>query len=406
MRAMSDETLIFRGARVHRGHGTPPEDGLEVVVQGRHIAAVREAGRSAPSDARVVDVSGRHLAPGFIDPHVHMGVMPEGFPNDSKDLCEMTSPVTPQMQAIDAVWPGDTAFVKARAAGVTTVCVLPGSGNVVSGTGVVLKTHGRNVEKMAVLQPACLKVAFGYNVKHSHGIKANRAPLTRMGIAALFRQAFEDAQLYAAKRAKDPETPRDAGKETLCAAMRGELVVRAHCSRSDDILTALRLARTFGLRLVLEHGYDAHLVLDEVKAAGAAVVFGPAFRTCDGSENLHFDFAQTRALDDAGVLVAHMTDHPIVPVEYLSVQAGLSVRAGMAPARALALITGNAARVLGLEARVGDIAPGLDADFVLLDGPPLAIESRVLETRIEGRVVYTHGDPIPVPGTAFFGEAP
>jgi imidazolonepropionase-like amidohydrolase len=93
-------------------------------------------------------------------------------------------------------------------------------------------------------------------------------------------------------------------------------------------------------------------------------------------------------------------------VEYLSVQAGLSVRAGMAPARALALITGNAARVLGLEARVGDIAPGLDADFVLLDGPPLAIESRVLETRIEGRVVYTHGDPIPVPGTAFFGDAP
>ena len=406
MRAMSDETLIFRGARVHPGHGTPPEDGLEVVIQGRRISAVREAGRGAPSDARVVDVSGRHLAPGFIDPHVHLGVMPEGFPNDSKDLCEMTSPVTPQMQALDAVWPGDTAFVKARAAGVTTVCVLPGSGNVVSGTGVALKTHGRNVEKMAVLQPACLKVAFGYNVKHSHGLKANRAPLTRMGIAALFRQAFEDAQLYAARRAKDPETPRDAGKETLCAAMRGELVVRAHCARSDDILTALRLARTFGLRLVIEHGYDAHLVLDEVKAAGAAVVFGPAFRTCDGSENLRFDFAQTRALDDAGVLVAHMTDHPIVPVEYLSVQAGLSVRAGMAPARALALITGNAARVLGLEARIGDIAPGLDADLVLLDGPPLAIESRVLETRIEGRVVYTHGDPIPVPGTPFFGDAP
>jgi imidazolonepropionase-like amidohydrolase len=401
---MANDVLVFRGARVHSGSGAPAVEGLEVVVRGPRIDAVREASKRTPRGARVVDLTGRHLCPGFVDAHVHMGVMPEGFPHESKDLNEMTSPVTPQMQALDAVWPGDTAFVKARAAGVTTVCVLPGSANVVSGTGVVLKTWGHNVEQMAIRHPACLKVAFGYNVKASHGLKANRAPLTRMGIAALFRQAFDEARTYETKRKKDPETPRDAGKEVLCAAMRGELPVRAHCARSDDILTALRLAREYGLSLILEHGYEAHLVLEEVKAAGAAVVFGPAFRTCGSTEDLHFDFVQTRWLDDAGVLVAHMTDHPIVPIEYLSLQAGLSVRAGMAPERALAMITGHAARILGLGDRIGDLASGLDADLVVLDGPPLSIESRVLETWIDGRPVHRWGDPIPVPGTAFFGE--
>ncbi|MCK6575729.1 amidohydrolase family protein [Myxococcota bacterium] len=405
--------LVLRGATVHPGDGRAPFVG-EVVVEGARLSAVRALEGDgprprAPRGARVIDVSGRHLAPGFVDAHVHMGVMPEGFPHESKDLNEMTAAVTPQMRALDGIWPGDTAFNKARAAGVTTVCVLPGSANVVGGTGVVLKTTGRNVERMALRSPACLKVAFGYTVKHSHGLKANRMPLTRMGIAALFRQAFDEARLYAERRRRDPEAPADAGREVLCAALRRELPVRAHCSRSDDILTALRLAREYGLDLVLDHGYEAHFVLDEVRAAGAAVVLGPAFRTCGDTEALHMSFESTRVLDDAGVLVAHMTDHPIIPVEYLSLQAGLCVRAGMAPERALATVTHNPARILGLGERLGRLAPGFDADLLVLDGPPLSVETRVLETYIDGRVVHRYGDPLPVPGAGFgpaIGDAP
>ena len=180
--------------------------------------------------------------------------------------------------------------------------------------------------------------------------------------------------------------------------MRGELPVRAHCARSDDILTALRLAREFNLRLVLDHGYEAHMVLDEVKEAGVPIVLGPAFRTCGSSESLHFGFESTKVLDDAGLLVAHMTDHPIVPIEYLSLQAGLCVRAGMTPERALLTITANPAKILGLADRVGRIAIGLDADLVIKDGPPLSVESRVLATFIDGHRVFKQGDPLPVPG--------
>jgi len=394
-------TLVFRGGTIHTVTDSKPLVGGEVVVKDGLIAAVNPAPTATPPDAEVIDLTGKHLCPGFIDAHVHLGVFPEGFANEAKDLNEMTRPVTPEMRAMDAVWPGDVAFAKAKAAGITTVCVLPGSANVISGTGIVLRTHGRDVEQMSRRHPACLKVAFGYNVKHSHGIKKGRTPLTRMGIAALFRQAFDDALLYEQRRIVDSNHPRHAGNEVLLMALRREIPVRAHCSRSDDILTAVRLARDYGFRLVLEHGYEAHFVLDQIKDQGVSVVLGPAFRCCGNSEELNHDFETAKILDDAGVVVAHMTDHPIIPVGYLSMQAGLSVRSGMAPDRALRTVTVHAAQILGLEDEIGQIAPGFQGDLVCLDGPPLEVASRVLATYIGGESVYRDGDRIPVPGGMF-----
>ena len=405
----SPPTFIFRGATVHTCRDDDGTDGVidagEVAVEGGKIVHVGPAERVSRPGVQTVDLAGRHLCPGFIDAHVHLGVMPEGFANESKDINEMTDPVTPELQAIDGLWPGDVGFARARAAGVTTVCVLPGASNVIGGTGVVVKTVGCNVEKMALRSPACLKVAFGHAVKHSHGIKQGRRPLTRMAVAALFRQAFERARTYGQQsagvvnRGRDIESNR--GLDVLVRALEGELPVRAHCRRSDDLLTALRLASEFGLRMVLEHAYEARFVLDEIAQAGVSVVLGPAFRCCGTSEELHFDFETTQLLDDAGVCVAHMSDHPIVPVSYLSLQAGLCVRAGMAPDRALRTITANPARILELDNRIGAIATGYDADLVILDGPPLEIASRVLATYIGGVCVFAHGDPLPVPGGAF-----
>lgn len=383
--------VVLRGVRVHAGDGRPPAVRSVAVVDGRFAD-------SAPPDAVVRDGRGLHLCPGFIDAHVHLGLYPEGFSGEPKDLNEFTRPVTPEMRALDGIWPGDVAFARARAAGVTTVCVLPGSGNVVGGTGVVLRTAGLDVERMARRDPACLKVAFGHNVKHSHGVQQKRAPLTRMGIAALFREAFDAALAYEQKRTTDPNAPEHPGHEVLVRALRRELPVRAHASRSDDILTACRLARQYGLRLVIEHGYEAHRVIEQLQAARAAVVLGPHWRNCGNSEELDFDFAHTKTLLDAGLLVAHMTDHPIVPVGYLPVMAGLCVRAGIDEDTALTLITSNPAKILGIDDEVGRIAPGLRADFVLLNGPPLAVASRVIETWIDGAPVYHEGDPRPVPG--------
>lgn len=389
---------LFRGALLHPGDGAEPARGDLLVEDGR-IAQI-EVSIDAPH-AEIVDCTGLHLAPGFVDAHVHAGVYPEGFSGEPKDLNEFTRPLTPEMRASDAVWPGDVAFVKARAAGVTTVCVLPGSGNVVGGTGVVLKTVGVDIERMTVRDPACLKVAFGHNVKHSHGVKKGRSPLTRMGIAALFRDAFDGALRYEQQRLLDPNHPEDRRQEPLVQALRRELPVRAHAGRSDDILTACRLAREYGLSPVIEHGYEAHLVIDQLKAVKASVVLGPHWRNCGNSEELDFDYAHTKTLLDAGICVAHMTDHPIVPLGYLPVMAGLCVRAGLSEAQALSLICHNPARILGIADRVGRLVTGLDADLVLLDGPPLAIASRVQGTWIDGAQVWQIGDRIPVPGAAF-----
>ncbi len=389
-----------RGARIHPMTADGPaiiDDG-ELIVEGARVVAVRPADRGATDDAIVELPADHHLTPGLIDAHVHLGLFPEGSPREAKDLNEMTRPVTPEMRASDGVWPGDVAFFKARAAGITTVCVLPGSANIVGGTGVALRTAGIDVERMTRRDPVCLKVAFGYNVKHSHGLKSGRSPLTRMGIAAGFRDAFDAALRYEQQKIHDPRTATHRGHEALLLTLRREIPVRAHASRSDDILTAIRLAREYGLRLVLEHGYEADLVLDRIIENDVAVVFGPAFRCCGNTEELHFDFATVAALDAAGVCVAHMTDHPIVPVGYLGLQAGLSVRAGMKPERALATITHHAARILGLDDQIGRLAPGMAADFAVFTGPPLAVASRVHSTWIDGARVYADGDRVPVPG--------
>ena len=398
---MADTSFVFRGATVHTADDAGTiRDGQVVIRDGRIVSV--DLADQAPGDATVIDLPPTaHLTPGLIDAHTHLGLMPEGFVGESKDYNEMTSPLTPQVRASDGVWPGDIGFERARRGGVTTVCVLPGSANVVGGTALAMKTVGRDVEQMSVRDPAGLKVAFGLGPKHSHGIKAGRAPLTRMAIASLFREVFEQALDYERKRAVDGTHPRDARLEPLVQAVRRDVPVRAHCYRSDDILTALRLAREYGLSLVLEHAYEAPFVLEQVVTAGVSVVYGPSFRCCGGSEHLHFDFAHAKILDDAGVCVAVMTDAPVVPIEYLSLQAGLCVRAGMAADRALRTVTRNPATILGLDHHLGRIAPRYDADLVVWSGPPLEVASRVLSTWIDGVCVYRDGDPRPVPGAAF-----
>ncbi len=391
---------VFRGAVVHTATDDGILEGGQVVVEDGRITSVgpREELDGEGSDEVVVhDLEGRHLTPGLVDAHTHLGLMPEGFAHESKDFNEMTSPLTPHVRASDGVWPGDVGFERARRGGVTTACALPGSANVIGGSVVALKTHGTDIEQMTLRDPAGLKVAFGYGVKHSHGLKG-RAPLTRMGIAATFREAYEGALAHEQRRALDPKVQADWKAEVLLRTLRREIPVRAHAYRADDILTAARLAKEFGLALVFEHAYEATRVLEQVKGAAFGVVYGPAFRTCGGSEHLHFDFADVKTLDDEGVLVAVMSDHPVVPIEYLSLQAGLCVRAGMDPEAALRTVTANPAAILGVNDQVGTIAPGLDADLVVWSGPPLEIASRVLTTYIDGEPVYRDGDPRPVPG--------
>lgn len=391
--------FVIRGATVHTADAERPIiEGGEVVVRDGRIASVGAPSPFPPPDAAVIDATGLHLCPGFVDAHTHVGNWFEGFGDESRDINEMTRPVTPEIRAIDGVWPGDAAFAKARAAGVTTVCTLPGSANVVGGTVCVLKTAGHDVDQMALEPDAALKVAFGYNVKHSHGLKKGRSPLTRMGIASMFRDTFDAALDYERRRLLDEATPPDRAKDVLVRALRRELPVRAHAYRSDDLQQALRLAKAYGLDLVLEHAYEARFCLDKILEVGAKVVHGPVMRLARNSEKIHMAAETVVALHAAGVPVAISTDYPDVPIQYLTVEAGLCVRAGLPPEAALRAITAVPAEILGVADRVGRLAPGLHADLVLLDGPPLEIASAVQGVWINGDRVFTAGDAIPVPG--------
>ena len=341
-----------------------------------------------------IDCQGEHITPGLIDAHAHMGLYPEGFIGEPKDLNELTQAVTPQLDAFDGIWPGDIAFSKAVRGGVTTVCILPGSANVIGGTGIVMKTYGNDVNHMTLRRPACLKIAFGYNVKHNHG-KKGRTPLTRMGLTDLLRHNFDEALHYEEQKLLNPHTRTHRGYENILLALQRKIPVRAHASRSDDILTAIRLSQEYGFQLVVEHAYEAIHVIEQLQSVQAHIVYGPAFRTCGHSEDLNFDFVHTKILLEAGVKVAHMTDHPIVPIQYLSLQAGLCVREGVEELQALELITASAAEILGCDHKIGRLKEGLDADFVRFNGPPLEVASRVVATYIQGHQVYTDSSMAP-----------
>lgn len=377
-------------------HFGPLKQGRLMVYQGKILwVGTEEEGQEieanlldkiqkSSQEIQRIDCTGEHICPGFVDAHAHLGLYPEGFIGEPKDLNELTQSLTPHLNALNGIWPGDIAFKKAREGGVTTVCIIPGSANVIGGVGAVLKTQGIDVEEMVVKNPACLKIAFGYNVKNSHGVKG-RAPLTRMALYDMMYQAFEDALEYEQKILVNPELKRDRGKDHLVMALNRQIPVRAHASRSDDILSAIRLAKHFGFDLVIEHGYEATAIQKQLQSVSAQVVYGPAFRTCGHSEDLNFDFADAQVLLKAGIKVAQMTDHPIVPIQHLSLQAGLCMREGLDAYNALRLVTSYPADILRCNDQVGRLQIGLDADFLRLDGPPLTMERRLLKVYFEGK---------------------
>ncbi len=375
--------LILRAPILHTGDGLVIRDG-EIAIENGVIRYVGPRREQSPNDD-VREFPQGELSPGLIDAHTHLGLMPEGFENESKDLNEMTSPKTPTLDVLDGIWPEDKGFAKALRAGITSVCILPGSANIVGGAGGVFCTQGHNPQTMRREATPIVKIAFGYAVKHSHGLKGH-APLTRMAIADLFRKTLDDALVYEQRRALD-QIPEDPAQERILSILQKKAVVRAHALRSDDLLTALRLQKSYGFRLVLEHALDAPLVAQEIADAHVPVVFGPALRTEANSEVTRVGYSAVPTLLRAGVKVALMTDHPIVPCEYLSVLAGLCRREGLDHEQALQLCTKNAAEILGLKA--GRLAEGYAGDVVCFSGAPLAIESRVQAVFVAGELAFS-----------------
>ena len=377
-------------ARIHPISGPVIPSGTVLVMDGKIQAVGPDV--AVPEGYTVIDADGATLVPGFIDAHCHVGLWEEGIKFEGDDGNEMTDPVTPHMRALDGINPQDLGFEDARSAGVTTLFVLPGSANVIGGQPVCLKTAGVAIDDMAIRQPAGLKVAFGENPKRVYHAK-NKMPTTRMGIAALMRQSFVDAQTYArkveaAKENGEAGPDRDLRMEALALSLARRVPMRAHAHRTDDILTAIRIAEEFNLDLVVEHCTEGHKIAPLLAEKGVRAVVGPSMSCRSKVELRERNYETAAILQKAGVMVAIMTDHPVVPIHHLALCAALAAKAGMGREAALEAITLNAARICGVDHRVGSLEPGKDADMVLMSGHPFDIETNVLSTWIDGQVVY------------------
>ena len=382
-------------AIVH-GHVVPvasePLDDATVLVEDGVITAV---GRDVevPPGVRVVDAAGRWVLPGFVESHAHMGVAEEAEGWAGEDTNEMTGPDGSALRAVDAVNIEDEGFRDALLGGVTSAVVKPGSGNPIGGRTVAMKTWGgRTVDEQVISYDVSVKSALGENPKRVYG-ERKQLPSTRLGVAAVIRKAFVDAQSYAARRdaaaAKGEPFDRDLGKETLAAVLAGELAWDQHTHRADDIATALRLADEFGYRLVVNHGTEAAAIADVLAERDVPVIFGPLLTSRSKVELRNRAIANLGALARAGVRVAITTDHPVVPVNFLVHQASFAVKEGLDRDTALRALTVNPAQFLGLDHRVGALAPGLDGDVVVWSGDPLDVTSRAEHVLVTGTEVFT-----------------
>ncbi|WP_028279608.1 amidohydrolase [Arthrobacter sp. H5] len=361
-----------------------PFNGTVVMEDGKVSALGADV--QAPAGADVVDAEGQWLLPGLVDAHVHLGTHEEGEGSAGDDTNEMTDPVTAGVRALDAVNPYDPGFDDALKGGITAVNVNPGSGNPIGGLAVAIHTHGRYIEEMLLRSPSGLKSALGENPKRVYGEK-KQTPATRLGTAMIIRKAFMEAQNYMGKA---DENGRDPKLEALAMVLRREIPWRQHAHRADDIATAIRLADEFGYELVLDHGTEAHLLADVIAERGIPVLIGPLFTTKSKVELRGRSIANPGKLAAAGVEISIITDHPVIPIDFLVHQATLAIKEGLDRETALRSITINPAKVLGLDHRIGSLETGKDADVVLWSGDPLDVMQRALTVWIGGREVYRY----------------
>ena len=358
----------------------------DILVKDGKIA---EIGAGLTADCPTFDAAGLHIYPGFVEAHCHIGLDGSGIGFEGDDCNEMTDILTPQLRAIDGIYPQDPTFREALEAGVTTVCTGPGSANVLGGQFAVIKTAGHRVDDMIVRPFAAMKCAFGENPKRCYKDKNN---YSRMSTAAKLREALMKAQEYDAKKqaaGDDPakRPPLDVKLEALLPVLHGEVPLKAHAHRADDIFTAIRIAKEFGVRLTLEHVTEGHLIAEDLAKEDYPMAVGPSLTHASKFELRNKTFTTPGILAKAGCRVSIITDSPVIPQSYLPLCAALAVRAGMDPFDALRAITIRPAEHIGAADRVGSIECGKDADFVVMDGPWDAVSSGVKAVFVNGEKV-------------------
>lgn len=381
--------LLIKNGKILTMASKVIENGCVLIKDGK-IEKVAEKIK-VDEKTEVIDAHGGWVMPGIIDAHTHIGIFEENMGFEGDDGNEMTDPVTPQLRAIDAINPMDVAFANAVKGGVTSVMTGPGSANVIGGQFVAMKTAGKCIDDMIIMAPAAMKVAFGENPKRVYSGKS-KAPSTRMATAAILRETLMKAQDYMAKKEeasrKGDTFQRDIKMEAMIPVLKKEIPLKAHAHRADDILTAIRIAKEFDLRLTLDHCTEGHLIKQQIKKSGCPALIGPTMSFNSKIELANKTFETPKELANEGVKIAIITDHPVIQQQYLPICAGLAVKAGLSIEEGLKAITINAAEICGISNRVGSLEKGKDADIAIFDGNPMDNFTKTLYTIINGEVQY------------------
>ncbi|NLW88372.1 MAG: amidohydrolase [Clostridiaceae bacterium] len=406
------------------------ENGCIVVRDGRIDQVMNRSDWNRmdyPADIEIIDGKGGTVTPAFIDAHSHLGLFDDSLDMEGSDGNEMTDPITPHLRAIDGIHNADVSFREAMEGGVGVVMTGPGSGNVLGGQFAIIRTYEKTVEDALVCEPAAQKAAFGENPKREYG-KDNKSPQTRMGTAALLRQALREAVAYKEKqslyeeklaayraaveeKAEDiPEKPEkpdpDMPAESMLPVIEGKIPLKIHAHRQDDILTAIRICNEFGLTYTLEHCTEGHLISDvlvkeynagqsEGRGSGngpggrlRGIVIGPIIGFRSKPELSNLTIRTAAVLANKGLPVAVMTDHPCVPQQYLVLSAAIAVSGGMSEQKAIEAITIRPAEIMGIDDRYGSLTEGKEADFCLFDRNPLDYRAKLLLFVGRGKIRY------------------
>ncbi len=371
-------------------------EGGSILIEGGKIVDVGPDVK-VPEGAEVIDASGKVVMPGLVEAHCHIGIWEETIGWAGSDGNEMTDPATPHVRAIDAIKANadEGGLRAALVTGITTVQILPGSANVIGGTGVVVKTAPKEtVDEMVVLNPSGMKIAFGENPRRVYGVEQKKMPSTRMGVAGVLREWLQKTKSYMERKELFREEPEkmpeaDIRLEALEPVLRGEIPLRAHAHRADDAATAVRIAEEFGVKMSWEHATEGHRLAGWIAKKGVPAVWGPSLTARGKWEMRELSFETPKALHEAGVKFAIQTDAVGSTIAFLPICAGMAVKHGLPYEAALRAITITPAEILGVADRVGSIEKGKDADLRILDGDPLDLMTRVEKVIIDGRVEYS-----------------
>jgi len=381
---------MIKNATIYTMAGQVIEKGCILIEAGK----IKEIGSDcvATLDAKTIDAKGAYVFPGFVEAHSHIGMWEEGIGFEGADGNEKTDPITPHLRAQDAINPLDEAFENAIRGGVTTAATGPGSANVVGGTFVVIKLHGERVDDMLIKAPLAMKCAFGENPKRSYD-ERKEMPTTRMGIAAKLRELlFKSKQYHNQKEQAGDDISKmpafDIKLEAMLPVINGEIPLKAHAHRADDIFTAIRIAKEFNVKLTLEHCTEGHLIAKTLAKEGYPAIVGPSFGSKSKFELNQKTFETAGVLHQEGVKFALTTDSPVTPLEQLPLCASLAVKAGLPVEEALKAITIYPAQILGVDHLVGSLEVGKDADLVIWEKHPLDIQAEVILTMVNGETVY------------------